>query len=534
MDPKSIYGLKREKLAQLWALGTDTDIHPDRPTADLEKTKIISDLPDDSDNVPQIEGYQILGKLGEGGMGTVWQAIQLSTQRDVALKILGKGTFATRKLRIRFEREVELMSRLEHPHIARLYDSGDHEGMMYYSMELIEGEHLDQYVRNRQYTIQQTVQLFYTLCQAIQFAHQRGVIHRDLKPSNILVTTDGQPHILDFGMAKAYMDADKGTTLSVEGEVAGTPAYMSPEQAAGDMDAIDTRTDVYSLGIMLYTLLTQQWPYDLSGSHYQVLKTIQEELPVRPSKVIPRFDPDLEAILLKTLSKDPTERYSSVSELAMDVQNYTEGFPVNAQAVTTLYILKKLLLRHRYGTKVLGLLLLMLIGFSVIGSYLYWDKNQLYLQSEKEREAYKHQIMDNEAFFDKIAFAAFLEDWYADDSAKVKDALPYFGKQSRAGLGIRFLLDPRSFDEKKGELHGRLPEDNASFLAFVYAEYHVKNNDRSAAIEEYQKCLDANPSPPVYDEWFMSRARANLELLSTGEVSSLRFCPVPPGKKSVQ
>ena len=200
---------------------------------------------------PQVEGYETIGPLGQGGMATVWRAVQKSTQREVALKLLAGGPFASDKVRARFEREVELTARLEHPNIARIYDSGIRHGVYYYAMELVDGVHLDAHVVGRGLSRLQIMALMRTVCEAVQHAHQRGVIHRDLKPSNILVAEDGQPRVLDFGLAKALLESDGGLTISAEGAVAGTPAYMSPEQAAGHQDEIDTRTDVYSLGVVL-------------------------------------------------------------------------------------------------------------------------------------------------------------------------------------------------------------------------------------------------------------------------------------------
>lgn len=201
---------------------------------------------------PQIQGYEIIGELGQAGQGRVWRAMQLSTRREVALKVPMVGLLSSRKALARFEREVELAARLKHPNIARIYDSGIYEGLYYYAMELITGVSLDQYVEQHDLTQRQILELMRTVCKAIQHAHQNGVIHRDIKPSNIMVTEDGQPHIVDFGLAMSTLGGDTFKTVSVEGEVTGTPAYMSPEQAAGHHEQLDTRTDVYSLGVVFY------------------------------------------------------------------------------------------------------------------------------------------------------------------------------------------------------------------------------------------------------------------------------------------
>src|SRR5687768_15348186 len=179
---------------------------------------------------PHIEGYRVLSLLGQGGMGSVWRAVQLGTRREVALKLLNASFAASHKAQARFDREVELAAKLEHPNLARVYDSGVDAGVCFYAMELIEGRHMDEFVDAARLDKRQIVELMRTVCRAIQHAHQRGVIHRDLKPGNILVTADGQPHVVDFGLAKMLLD-DGDTAharVSRDGDVAGTPAFMSP------------------------------------------------------------------------------------------------------------------------------------------------------------------------------------------------------------------------------------------------------------------------------------------------------------------
>jgi len=463
--------------------------------------------------MPDIEGYRIIDKIGEGGMATVWRAVQLSTQREIALKVLGAGTFGSKKARARFEREVELTARLEHPNIARVYESGLHRGGYYYAMELFEGEHLDKYILGHQLTQRKVLELFHTVCQAVQYAHQQGVIHRDLKPSNIVVTDDGQPHILDFGLAKAFLESDKSVTVSVDGDIAGTPAYMSPEQAAGHFDAIDTRTDVYSIGVILFNVLTEQWPYDISGSQYEVLKNIQEQEPVRPSKIIPHFDSDIEAILLKTIAKEPSERYQSITELAHDIHSWLHGFPVLARSVNTLYLLKKLMVRHAATTVVVCLLLVIIVNTSFISLYSYARAREALKESQSMQQAYKIKSERNLAVANQALFTLFLEFWHDGKIERARGAAAFFAEQSRERTAALFLLDPGPLNEKEKEFHEKLFVENPSFGAFILGEYHVKNKNIPEAIEAYKQCLNTKGQETESDIWFKNRAQIKLDVL---------------------
>jgi len=340
---------------------------------------------------PRISGYEVMEICGEGAMGTVWRAIQLGTRRPVALKLMRSHVFASEKARLRFDREVELTARLDHPNIARIYDSGVHEGVFFYAMELIEGQPLDVYVQHKDLTHRQILELFQTVCEALEHAHLRGVIHRDLKPSNILVDKDGRPHVLDFGLAKAMLEETRVHDVSLEGDIAGTPAFMSPEQAAGLTQTLDTRTDVFSLGVILYRLLCGQPPHDLSGSYQDLMRRIVEQDPIRPRQACPELDRELEALLLKALARDREQRYATAGALAADIDNYLHGEPLMARVPTTAYFLRKRLRRYRLPLTIAAGVLLALLAVAVVAYVRIAQERNAAIAAEKAAEAQRQR-----------------------------------------------------------------------------------------------------------------------------------------------
>ncbi len=300
-----------------------------------------------------IEGLRITERLGAGGMAEVYAAEQDSPRRRVAVKILHGALTGTSALE-RFRFEGDVLARLNHPGIAQIHGSGtcsDRFGnqVPYFVMEYIpHATTITDYAEQQQLPLRQRLSLFVDVCDTVQYGHQVGVIHRDLKPGNILVDDDGRPRIIDFGIATAAGPGTERLTISQErGHLIGTLNYMSPEQCSGD-GRVDTRSDVYSLGVVLYELVTGARPYDLSSSSIlEAIRTVQMEAPVRPSERSSNVSRELNAIVMKALEKEPERRYATASELAADVRRFLDDRPVLARPATTAYQLRMFAKRNR-------------------------------------------------------------------------------------------------------------------------------------------------------------------------------------------
>jgi tetratricopeptide (TPR) repeat protein len=321
----------------------------------------------DRSHPERIGPYKILERLGEGGMGVVYRAEQTEPiRREVAIKVIRAGTDSASVV-ARFEAERQMLASMDHPNIAKVFDAGsDAEGRLYFAMERIDGATITAYCKARSLAARNRLSLFLDVCRGVRHAHQRGVIHRDLKPSNILVTEAGGtavPKVIDFSIAKALGASSLGTEFRTRtGQVVGTLEYMSPEQAMGRTAEVDTRSDVYALGVVLHELMTKRLPLDLSGlSLHEAVKRIAEE----PPRTTLRVDADLETIVRKCLEKDPDRRYGSAAELAEDVERHLESRPILARRPSTTYQLRKLIGRHRVAFGVTVLVALFLVIFSV-------------------------------------------------------------------------------------------------------------------------------------------------------------------------
>jgi len=298
----------------------------------------------------RIGHYHILRLLGEGGMGAVYEAEQDLPHRTVALKVIRAG-YATGGMLRRFENEAQALGRLQHPGIAQIYEAGAAETAFgrqpYFAMELVHGQTLVAYCDEHKLNTRERLELMAKICDAVQHAHQRGLIHRDLKPANILVDESGQPRILDFGVAR-LTDSDAQATRQTDiGQLVGTLAYMSPEQVLGDPAEVDTRSDVYALGVVLYELLAGKGPYVLGYQLPEAVRTIREEQPTTLSSVNRTYRGDIETIVGKALEKDKARRYGSAADLAADIRHHLYDEPITARPPSTSYQLQKFARRHK-------------------------------------------------------------------------------------------------------------------------------------------------------------------------------------------
>ena len=351
----------------------------------------------ESGAIPNVEGrtigpYRLLRKLGEGGMGQVWLAEQTApVRRQVALKLVSVGIFDDHVLR-RFRDECQSLAIMDHPAIAKVFDAGaTPDGQPFLVMEYVQGEPITDYCNRKKLKIRERLELFVAACEGVQHAHQKAIIHRDLKPANLLIVeTNGRPtpRIIDFGLAKAVTpEADEHRPVTRFGTFVGTPGYMSPEQADPRAQAVDTRTDVYALGAMLYELLTGTLPFAENGHRplADVLRQLREEEPPRPSTRIsakstaaadergtePRqlaqqLRGDLDAIVMKALDRDPARRYGSPAELADDVRRYGLNQPILARPASGAYRLRKYVQRHWLGASAAAVILLLLVGSAIV------------------------------------------------------------------------------------------------------------------------------------------------------------------------
>jgi serine/threonine-protein kinase len=316
-----------EQLQHIRSIDMQVDaLFPESPSESMDGAE---DLASDARTLPQVPGHEVLSVLGHGGMGAVYKARHIRLNRAVAVKMLLAGTHSDPASLKRFLREAEAVAALRHPNIVQVHEVGEHDGLPYFTMELIEGGSLNQKLKARAFDAREAASLVSILAEAVDVAHSSGIVHRDLKPANVLLTPDGVPKIVDFGLARRI---EAESSLTRTDALLGTPSYMAPEQAQGGSRAVGPAADVYALGAILFATLTGRPPF-IGDAWPLTLRHVLEDEPTPPSRLNSRVPRDLETICLKCLSKDPTRRYVTAGDLASDLRRFVHGEPIHARPI---------------------------------------------------------------------------------------------------------------------------------------------------------------------------------------------------------
>ncbi len=344
-----------------------------------------------------IGDYTIKRVIATGGMGTVYEAVQENPRRTVAVKVVKSG-MATENARLRFARETQTLARLRHPGIAQIYEAGtyEHAGVTlpFFAMEYIpNASTIVAYAQARRLSTRQKLELFIQVCDAVHFGHQRGIIHRDLKPGNLLVDSQARVRVIDFGVARA-MDSDPDSSQTQAGQFVGTAPYMSPEQFDADPNDLDTRSDVYSLGVVLYELLAGQLPYEFANlGLFEVARMVREGRPKSIAEDVPNLDSELVLITKTALTRIREDRYQSAHGLGSDIRRYLAGEAIAARPPSLSYQIRVLVRRHRAVTALATVTLAILIAGIVTTTALYVDVRD---ERSKSEEAARQAIAANE------------------------------------------------------------------------------------------------------------------------------------------
>lgn len=450
----------------------------------------------------RVENYLIIERIGTGGMGAVYLATRLNSdfKQKVALKIIKRG-MDSEAIQTRFAIERRILSTLKHRNIAQLLDGGiSAEGLSFFVMEYVDGKPLNQYCNDNKLSLFERLEVFRQICSAVDHAHKNLIIHRDLKPSNILVTNDGIPKLLDFGIAKLLSnDSDEATLTATHGRVF-TPEYASPEQVLGK--PVTTATDVYSLGVILYELLSGYRPFETKGKSFEeIVKSVCETEPTKPSEAVTKYkkietkneEPnpksktqnlkslrgDLDNIILKSLRKEPAERYGSVQQFSEDIRRFLQGLPILARPQTLKYRFEKYVKRNKAGVLATALVLLSLIGGISVAT---WQA----IEARRERVKAEQRFNDVRQLANNMIIEVHdsIKDLPGSTPARatlVKRALDYLDKlanESRDDLALQRELAIGY--EKIGDVQGGSMSSNLG--------------DTVGAIQSYQKSLEIRES----------------------------------------
>jgi len=463
LDPSPDHHLSKAPAGELQTL--DSGSQPNK-TGNPEIVKYFGD-------------YELLNVIAKGGMGIVYKARQISLNRIVALKMIVSGEFASKEAVDRFYSEAKAAALLDHPGIVPIFEVGEYEGKHFFSMVFVEGSCLASQLNDGPLDPVQSARTMQEVALAVQYAHERGVIHRDLKPSNILFDLQGRPRITDFGLAKRLTD-QSGVTVS--GQVLGTPSYMPPEQAAGQINTICPASDVYALGAILYSLTTGRPPFH-SASSIDTLRQVVEKEPVAPrqlNSVIPR---DLETIILKCLEKSLPRRYASAKLLAEELKRFVEGRPIVARPISRVNKAWRWCQRNPSVATLASLVILLLSSVALISAVSYFREVAFRVKQEK--------LTLSESKAKEAEHEARLEERQAKENAKASEALMRRNLYVSDAARIDNLIKVQNFDRAQALLHRHIPKSsNEEDLRGFDWYYHWRQLNQELACYDFKKSVE--------------------------------------------